>query len=197
MFGNEEKKPIKAISFIKPGEKWQEKPINYIEKEINGVTKFAILKTTENGKYMRGGYLYYKLNGVEVFTEPTNVIFVDTTNNTLFIKDHEKVIKEINPTNPEEREYILLYTDLGYEESEGNEGEFPLRWEAVTGRTAAYENIKLNAAVIDIDKSLVIVETVSLKDSLTVRQFVDYMKNSNLIKDETFDINDYSGSVYI
>ena len=195
MFGNEDNKAKKAISFLKPGEKWQIDAVNYIEKDINGVTRFAILKTTENGKYMRGNLLFYNLNGVEIYTEPTNVIFVDTVNNTIFIKDHEKVIKEITPTDPEKKEYVLLYTDLGFESEDAN--EFPLRWEAVTGRTTAYENIKINAGVIDIDKSLVIVESVSLKDSLTVRQFVDYLKNSNLIDDDSFDINDYSGSEYI
>ena len=88
----------------------------------------------------------------------------------------------------------MLYTDLGYE---NDEEEFPLRWEAVSGRSQAYENIKVNAPVIDIDKSLVLVETVAFKDSLTVRQFIDYMKNGGFIKDETFDINDFSGSDYI
>ena len=110
------------------------------------------------------------------------------------LKEYEKAVNEINPTNPEEKQYILLYTDIGYENSDE---EFPLRWEAVSGRTNAYENIKINAPIIDIDKSLVLVETVAFKDSLTVRQFVEYLKNANIIDDSTFDVNDYSGSDYL
>jgi hypothetical protein len=89
-----------------------------------------------------------------------------------------------------------LYTDLGWDEA-GNDEEFPLRWEAVTGRTEAYENIKNNAPVIDIDKSIVLVENVALKDSLSVRDFMNYIKNSEIIVDESFDINDYAGAEYM
>lgn len=194
LFGEDNKKKIKKpVTFTEPG-KHQRSAVSYIEQDINGIDKFAILKTTQGGKYMRGNMLYYSLNGVEVYTEDTNVIFVDTKNNTLFIKEYEKVMKEINPDDPEQKQYILLYTDLGYEDSDE---EFPLRWEAVSGRSMAYENIKANAPVIDIDKSLVLVETVAFKDSLTVRQFINYLKNGNLIEDESFDIDDYSGSDYI
>lgn len=192
LFSNDKEKKIKSpISFVNPGEH-QTSPISYIEKDINGVDKFAILKTTEGGKYMRGNTLYYNLNGVEIYTEATNIIFVDLKNNTVFIREYEKVLKEINPDDPEQRQYILLYSDLTDEDSEE-----ACRWEAVSGRTQAYENIKINAPVIDIDKSLVLVETVAFKDSLTVRQFIDYMKNGGFIKDESFDINDFSGSDYI
>lgn len=194
LFGKKEKKPRQMVSFVEQGQDYQTSAISYIEKDINGVDKFAILKTTEGGKYMRGNSLFYSLNGVEIYTEATNVIFVDLKNNVLFIKEYEKVLKEITPDDPEQRQYIMLYTDLGYED---NYEEFPLRWEAVSGRTQAYENIKINAPVIDIDKSLVLVETVAFKDSLTVRQFIDYLKNGNIIEDESFDINDFSGSDYI
>lgn len=194
LFGKKDKKPRQMVSFVEQGQDYQTSAISYIEKDINGVDKFAILKTTEGGKYMRGNSLFYSLNGVEIYTEATNVIFVDLKNNVLFIKEYEKVLKEITPDDPEQRQYIMLYTDLGYE---NNYEEFPLRWEAVSGRTQAYENIKINAPVIDIDKSLVLVETVAFKDSLTVRQFIDYLKNGNIIEDESFDINDFSGSDYI
>lgn len=168
--------------------------IGYIEHDVNGPKRFAIQKSTMGGKYMRGNLLYYSFNGIEIYTEPTNVIFVDLINNTLFIKDIEKIQRDINPTNPEQKEYIMLYTDIGFENAEE---EFPLRWESVVGRTTAYENIKLNAPVIDIDKSLILTETVPLKDALTVREFVNYLQNSDFVDDELFNINDYSGSEYI
>ena len=130
LFGNDKEKKIKSpISFVNPGEH-QISPISYIEKDINGVDKFAILKTTGGGKYMRGNTLYYNLNGVEIYTEATNIIFVDLKNNTVFIREYEKVLKEINPDDPEQRQYILLYSDLTDEDVEE-----ACRWEAVSGRT--------------------------------------------------------------
>lgn len=198
LFGddNKIKKIKKPVTFVDKdkGESYRVSAISSIENDINGIDRFAITKMTQNGKYMRGNTLFYSINGVEIYTESTNVIFVDLKNNVLFIKEYEKVINEINPVDPEDKQYIMLYTDLGYENPDE---EFPLRWEAVTGRSQAYENIKSNAPVIDIDKSLVLVETVAFKDSLTVRQFVEYLKNSNIIDDETFDINDYVGGEYI
>lgn len=193
MFDEFKKKIINPIEFIKPGESYSTAPIEKLE-QVNGVTSFAILKTTEGGKYMRGNMLYYYLNGVSIYTDANNIIFVDTTNNTMWVREYEKVLKEIEPDNPEEKQYILLYTDLYYED---DEVEYPFRWEAITGRTNAYENIKINAPVIDLDKSLVLVETVAFKDCLTVRQFVDYLKNANLIEDDTFSTEDYASSDYI
>lgn len=190
MFNDENNKKVQSpINFLKKNEKYQVSPISKIENDINGVTRFAILKTTDHGKWLRGNMLFYELNGVSIFTESTNIIFVNLETNTMFIRDNDRVVNEINPTNPENKQYIILYTDLGYENSED---EFPFRWEAVAGRTMAYESIKANVEVIDIDKSIVLAETVPLKDALTVREFANYLKNSNLIDDDGFDINDYS-----
>ena len=189
-FDNKPNKPIQPIEFTN---KVQENPISFISKDINTETSFAILKTTENGRYMRGNMLFYSLNGVEVYTDPNNIIFVDTVNNTLFIKEYSKVVSEIAPTDPEKRQYIILYTDLGYEEGDT---EFPLRYEPIQGRTNAYESIKVNAPIIDIDKSVVLVENVALKDALSVREFVQYIKNADMVEDDGFDIDNYSGSEY-
>ena len=174
----------------------KENPISFMNNNINTDTKFAILKTTENGKFMRGNYLFYSLGGVEVYTDPNNIIFVDTDNNTLFIKEYSKVVNEIAPEDPEQKQYIILYTDLGFE-SKDPDTEFPLRWEAVQGRTNAYKSIKSNASVINIDKSIIIVENVSIKESLTVREFVNYIKNADMVEDDGFDISDFTGSEYI
>lgn len=185
------KSPIK---FTKPGS--TVKPFDYVDHNVNDPTKYAINKLTNNGFYVRGNMLYFSFNGVEIYTDIDNIIFVNESTNTLFIRESEKVEAEINPTDPENKEYIVLYTDLGYDEAR-NEEEFPLRWEAITGRSNVYENIKNNAPVIDIDRSLVLVETVALKDSLSVRDFMNYLKNSGIIVDESFDINDYAGAEYI
>lgn len=193
MFGeNNQNKPIVPIEFVN---NFKEKPIEFMNRELNGTTSFAILKTTQGGKYMRGNLLFYSLNGVEVYTDPNNIIFVDTINNTLFVKEYEKVLNEIAPSDPEQKQYILLYADLGGEEAD--DVEFPLRWLAVQGRTNAYESIKSNAFNIDIDKSLVLVETVPFKDAMSVRSFVKFIKNADMTEDDDFDIDSYSGSEYI
>ena len=195
---DEEKKLRQMVSFVEDGEYYQKSPIGYIERDINGPDRFAILKTTDNGKWMRGNMLYYRLNGIEIYTEENNVIFVDLKQNTLWIKEYSKVIEEINPTNPEDKEYIILYRDLGYQDDDGitlDSTEFPLRWEQVVGRLNVYENIKVNAPVIDIDKSYVLVETVPFKDAMTIRQFMDWIKNTGILENpEEFDINDYAGN---
>lgn len=173
-----------------------EEAIGFIENEINGDSNFAITKTTQNGKWMRHGLLFFSMNGVEVYTDPNNIIFVDMINKTMFIREHEKVNKNISTDNPEEKQYIILYTDLGY--NEDSEEEFPLRWESVQGRTNVYENIKANAPVIDLDKSIVLVESVPVKDALTVREFVKYLQNSDMVdKYDGFDIDEFTGSEYI
>ena len=189
---NDQNKIIQPVHFNQKNTK--QKPIHFMDQDPNGSTRYAILKTTDNGKWIRGNMLYYSLHGVEIYTELNNVIFVDEANSTLFVREYEKVIKEIDPEKPEEKQYIILYTDLGYTET--NE-EFPLRWEAYTGRQKAYEAIKLNAPVIDIDSSIVLVETAPLKDALTVRAFVNYLQNASLVKEDNFDINNFAGDRFV
>lgn len=186
-----EKKVEDAISFVDE-EKRQHglDAIEFINHNINNTTRFAIMRTTEGGRYMRGNTLFYSLNGVSIYTDPDNIIFVDTENNTLWVRKNKDVESQITPTEPEKRQYVILYADLGYESAEDG---FPLRWESVIGRTTCYDNIKDNAPVIDIDHSLVLVENVTLADALTVREFMNYMKNSDIIIDESFDINDFAG----
>lgn len=193
IFEDKKKEPIVPL-YVPENGKVAMEPLKFIDKDINGQTSFAILKSTEGGKYIRGNYLYYSFNGVDIYTELNNIIFVDTTNHSLFIRDYDKVNKNVSPSDPETKEYIILYTDLGYEDQD--EG-FPLRWESVTGRMTCYENIKSNISVIDIDKSLVLVDTVAVKDSLTVREFIEYLQNADIV-DKEIDLEDISlGSEYL
>ena len=113
----------------------------------------------------------------------------------MFIREYEKVNKNISSENPEEKQYIILYTDLGYEDAQDG---IPLRWESIQGRTNTYESIKVNAPVIDLDKSIVLVDSVSVKEALSVREFVKYLQNSDMVdKYDGFDIDEYTGSEYI
>lgn len=185
MFGRDKNKPVSPIIF---GGNTKESPISFIGNEINNEDNFAITKFTDNGKFMRGNLLFFSLNGVEVYTDPNNIIFVDMINKTMFVREYNKVSEGLSTQESgEEKQYIILYTDLTESENE----EY-LRWEAVQGRRRAYDSIKINAPVIDIDKSIVLAETVALKDALTVREFANYLVNANFVEQDDFDINQYA-----
>ena len=66
-------------------------PFYVIEDHPNDKYRFAILSSTENGKYIKGGMLCFNLNGFEICTELNNAIFVDLHQKTCFIKDYHKV----------------------------------------------------------------------------------------------------------
>lgn len=163
------------------------KPIYYQDQEINTPSRFAILKTTDNGAYVRNGMLYYVLNNIEIYTEINNVIFVDLKNQTLTIKQNNKVTENVAPEDPETRQYVIL---MYLNDSDDNA---QCIWDSMSGRSAAYEYIK---QYIDIyrfnpDKSVVITDNVPFKDALSVTQFVKYLQNGNLVDDEDFNIDDY------
>lgn len=178
---------VQPIRFLEEGEELKYQPIKFMDQDVNSRFQYAILKTTENGRYVRGNMLYYSLNGVEIYTDINNIIFVDEQNKTFFVRNYESALSEIAPDNPEKKQYIVLYTDLEFDEF-GN--EIPLRWESYIGRMNAYEAIKTNISLIDPDKSLVLVENVALKDSLSIRQFVEYLVNADIVPDE-IDFDEY------
>lgn len=168
------------------------KPIYRIDQEVNGPDHFAITAATENGKFLAGEMLFYVYKGVQIYTDKNNIIFVNRDSDRIFIRDDSKIAKNLNVVDPEQKQYIILYTDAGDEESDA---EFVYRWEACIGRTTAYDYIKSNAPIIDIDKSIVLVEDVAFNDALTVRQFVNFLKNSNMVDlYDGFNIEDYYGS---
>lgn len=161
--------------------------IYFQDKEINNKDKFAILKTTDNGAYIRGNMLYYKLNNVEIYTELNNVIFVDLHSMTLTIKQYDQVISEISPEDPEVRQYIILMYVYG------DNDEQICRWESMNGRSNIYEYIKQYIDIYDFDpdKSVVITDNVAFKDALSVTAFVKYLQNGNLVEEDDFDIDQY------
>ena len=180
-FLKRQSEPIQPIKFIDPKKSVAQSPIVFMDQDVNSRFNYAILKTTENGRYIRGNMLWYTLNGVEIYTDINNIIFVDEANKSLFIRGNDSVVNEIAPEDPESKQYIVLYTDLYFDE-DGD--DIPLKWEAYIGRSNTYQAIKSNIYQLDPDKSLVLVENVPLKDSLSVRQFVEYLKNADIIDEE-------------
>ena len=85
----------------------------------------------------------------------------------------------------EEKEYLLL---LYVTDDSGDSDE--QRFEIIIGREATYQYIKDMIDGMDINKSRVVVTDVTLKDALTVYQFMILIKNK-YYTDDTFDINEY------
>ena len=161
-------------------------PIYMIEDHPNDKNRFAILRTTENGKYVRGDSLYFKLGGFEIYTEINNAIFVDLINKTVFIKEYQKVIEEITPVDPEKRQYIIMMKNINNDVEE-------YTWEAMEGRSTMYNFIVDNIETLNIDpkNSFVLTENVPYKDALTVYQFIQYLKNADLVEEDGFDIDEW------
>lgn len=185
---NQNNDATSPVTFIDKNQGYS--PVTFVDQTINGPERFVINRFTEGGAYIRGQYLYFKMNDVEIYTSLNNQIMVDTIAKSFFVLPDEvqKVEGNVNPVDPETRQYIVLYIDFGAEDES-------YRWEIYHGRTSAIESLKINAAVIDIDKSLVITENVAFKDALSVRKFFKYLQNADIISaEEDFNIDDYSGS---
>jgi len=161
-------------------------PFYIIEDHPNDKYRFAILRSTENGKYVRGGMLYFNFNGIDIYTDIDNAIFVDMINKSIYIKEYKKVKEEITPTDPEQRQYILMLTS--YEDDDNR-----YTWEAITGRNNAYYWItdNIDDRVIDPQKSFVLTENVPFRDALSVANFIRYIKNAELVEPDGFDIEEY------
>ena len=178
--------PINPITFVDKDKHPVINPFYVLEDHPNDKNRFAILSTTENGKYVRGGMLVFTFNGIEIYTELKNAIFVDIPNKTVFIKDYSKVVEEITPKDPEERQYILLMKCT-------EDDQDVYFWEAMTGRLTAYEYIvnNIDELLIDPDNSFVLVENVPYKDALSISNFIRYLKNADLVEEDGFDIEEY------
>lgn len=178
---------IKPVKFL---DKKVISPVYIMDDHPNDDTKFAILSSTENGKYVVGGMLCFNFRGVDIITEINNAIFIDTKANTAVIKDYHRVKEEITPVDPEERQYIILMRL-------NNPRREEFVWEALQGRRNAYHFIQDNIDELEFDpeESFVLVDTVPYKDALTVAAFVRYLKNAELVEvNDGFDIDEYCTS---
>ena len=127
--------------------------------------------------------LYYKLHGVELYTEIDNIIFVDLDEEIVTIRSNQQVTEQIAPSDdPEERQYIFLLSN--------NDDLY--EWVSLIGRTEAYEWIKSNIDIyeFDPDNSIVLTENVAFKDALSITKFIKYLKNASIFEDD-FDIDYY------
>lgn len=175
--------PIKPFQYV--DKNYKEKPFSYIDNDINSSSKFVITRLTDNGAYVKGGMLYFRLNGVDIFAELDEAIYVNKENNSITIKKSKMDNLDDSTIPPEERQYIILQYDYS-----GDEDGYS--WNSMTGRTITYEYIKANIDLFNPDESIVLTDNVPIKDALTVTQFVKYLKNANLVPEDDFDIDIYS-----
>ena len=80
--------------------------------------------------------------------------------------------------DPEQREYLVLIAGK-YESDE---------WSIFIGRSEAYEYIKSEIDNINLDQSFVLVETVTLRNRISVYAF---MKKCESLYNDSFDIDEY------
>lgn len=181
----EKDKKITPVYFVKSGEDWRINPVYSIEDVKNTPKRYVITSLLQGGKYVVSGMLYYKYRGIQIYTDVKNMIFVDTTTHSIWVRDYSKVISEISPIDPEERQYvILLYNEF--------DEDVPPEWVSLIGRTETYHWIRTHIELMDPDKSLILTENVALKDAITVYRFVSHLKNNGIIDDEDgFDIDEY------
>ena len=177
--------PVSPLSFGNDAKKAQS-PFIFFQEDVNSPDTFAIMASTDGGKYVKGGMLYYKLNDVEIFADLDCVIYVNKIENSYTVK-RNNVSQSITPKDVEQQQYIILL----YPADGGEESEFT--WSSVIGRTNAYDIIKSEfpSGAYDPDNSFVLVGNVKLDDSLSVTEFVNYLKNSNLIPEDEFYIENY------
>lgn len=178
--------PKKPFTFVQDKEQKQQ-AISFLNDNINSDTKFVINRLTDNGAYVKGGMLYFRINGVDIFTDINHSIFVDKKNNSIVVKTADNLANIEDKTDPELRQYIILIYNTNPEMEE-------FRWESMTGRSIIYEYIKNNIEDIDPDHSIILTENVAVKDAFTVSQFVKYLQNASLVEEDDFDIDAYSFS---
>lgn len=177
--------PKKPFTFVDNKEQKQQ-AFSFLKDNINSDTKFVINRLTDNGAYVKGGMLYFRINGVDIFTDLDHSIFVDKKNNSVVIKTADNLANIKDSTDPEMKQYIILIYNTNPDLEE-------FRWESMTGRSIMYEYIKNNIEDIDPDKSIILTENVAIKDAFTVSQFIKYLQNASLVEEDDFDIEMYSG----
>ena len=95
----------------------------------------------------------------------------------------KEMVKIVDNTkkHPEDRQYLICIrtkNGSGVQDS----------WDIVTGRTEAYEYIKNNIDDIDMDRSFILVESLTLAERKSIYAFMKYAGD---FYEDSFDIEDY------
>lgn len=162
-----------AIRFFDENDKNWNQGIHFL-----GDSPDEIVITKNDKQYIRGSKLCVEFNGIVIYADLDQRIVINRKTNTVYTER----IKQLAP--PEEREYVLLIQY--YDDYESR------TYESVVGRQAVFDRIKTMADDINLRSSLVLVETVPIKDSLTVYEFMKKCIEENIVENnDGFDIEEY------
>lgn len=163
------------IKAIKTYEDWQKPKGIYFLGEGN---ENEIVITKNDPVHVRDNRLYFNYKGIAIYADIDNIIYIDKNSDTIQIIKH----KELAP--PEQREYLLL---LVYHDE-----ELENTFQGYIGRQNVFDFIKSIIEEIDIEKSLIIAETVQFKDALNIYEFMkECILNDMVLNDDGFDIEEY------
>ena len=163
-----------AIEFFKSALEAKENAIY----TFNTGNKNEIYIDKTQKEYVKGEQLFVLYKGISIYANLTQCILINTQTDVVMIKPY----KEITP--PEDKEYIILL----YYGEDGEDNTF----QAVKGRQEAFDYIKSMVEYTDLDQSLILAETTTFVDAISI---YDFMKSCIIHKsvknDDGFDIDDY------
>ena len=167
------KEKTEALIF---SDNWKNEGIYFLGNENNGN---EIVITKNDKRYVRGNQLYVEYNGSHIYASLDSVIYINTITNVIQIDKY----KELTP--PDKRQYLVLLEY--YNEEQEN------TYQGFVGRQTVFDYIKSIADEIDLDKSLILTETVQYKDAINIYDFMKECIISGSVKnDDGFDIDDYN-----
>lgn len=108
------------------------------------------------------------------------------TNNSILQTPLISAARKLKPG--EDIKYLLLIKTPNSDET---------FWDIITGRETAYQYIKDNISIIDVENSFIIADgmkNINFNNMHTVYNFVKFVKEKNDIVDE-FDIDDYGNNI--
>ena len=144
----------------------------------DGTNESEIVITKNDKSYVKGNMLCFNYKGIDIYTDLDNAIYINTDTNTIQIKKYKEL------TLPDKREYLLL---LSY-----HDNKIENTYQGCIGRQNVFDFIKSIVEEIDIEKSLILAETVQLKDAINIYEFMrECILNKTVENDDGFDIEEY------
>ena len=106
--------------------------------------------------------------------------------------DEPELVPGVTYDDENEKTYLILIEGQGAD----NYGELIRDWDFKVGRQEAYDYIKnyleSDYVLVDVINSKIIVDTLTIKESVSIFKFMKSMKENNKVVDETsFDITEY------
>lgn len=161
-----------AIRFY-DNDEWKGKSIYFMGDKSN---EEEIVITSDDREYVRGDKLCVEYNGIQIYADLNQVVYINQKTNVIYIKENKKL------SPPEEREYLVLLSFYNEQNT----------FQGIVGRQDTFDYLKSIIETIDIGSSMVLAETVAFKDSITVYEFMKRCIEDGMVQnDDGFDIEEY------